>query len=120
MFYSCLNGVGSPTRCPEGLHYSETEGICVWARDSGRSGCGIVPEEEKRKKGVPDDLGVRRSLYIDQSRLASSRTLRSGRETSQKKEYVIKDARDPKFVQIVDEAGLEKLKKDERLISDTI
>ena len=42
--------MGSPTRCPEGLHYSETEGICVWARDSGRSGCGIVPEEEKRKK----------------------------------------------------------------------
>lgn len=80
----------------------------------------VPNEEEKRKKGVPDDLGVRRSLYIDQSRLASSRTLRSGRETSQKKEYVIKDARDPKFVQIVDEAGLEKLKKDERLISDTI
>ena len=36
VFYSCLNGVGSPTRCPEGLHYSEKEGICVWARDSGR------------------------------------------------------------------------------------
>ena len=50
VFYSCLNGVGSPTRCPEGLHYSETEGICVWARDSGRSGCGLVPAEEDRRR----------------------------------------------------------------------
>ena len=51
MFYSCLKGVGSPTRCPEGLHYSEAEGICVWARDSGRSGCGVQPEDgEKRRR----------------------------------------------------------------------
>ena len=51
MFYSCLKGVGSPTRCPEGLHYSEKEGICVWARDSGRDGCGLQPDEgEKRRR----------------------------------------------------------------------
>jgi len=50
VFYSCLNGVGSPTRCPEGLHYSEKEGICVWARDSGRTGCGVSPAEEEPRK----------------------------------------------------------------------
>ena len=51
MFYSCLKGVGSPTRCPEGLHYSEAEGICVWARDSGRDGCGVQPDDgEKRRR----------------------------------------------------------------------
>ena len=42
--------MGSPTRCPEGLHYSEKEGICVWARDSGRTGCGVTPEEDRPKK----------------------------------------------------------------------
>ena len=77
-------------------------------------------EEDKRKKGVPDELGVIRSLYIDQSRLAGSRKLRSGRETSDEREFVIKDARDPRFVKIVDKSGLEKLKKDGRLVFDTI
>ena len=26
------------------------EGICVWARDSGRTGCGLYPDEEPEKK----------------------------------------------------------------------
>ena len=50
MFYSCLKGVGSPTRCPEGLHYSDKEGICVWARDSGRTGCGLPADEGEKKR----------------------------------------------------------------------
>merc|ERR1719402_369242 len=39
VFYSCLEGVGSATKCADGLHYSEKVGTCVWARDSGRKGC---------------------------------------------------------------------------------
>ena len=35
-YYTCTNGKSAPTKCAEGLHYSDESGICVWARDSGR------------------------------------------------------------------------------------
>ena len=35
-YYTCNNGKSSATKCAEGLHYSDNDGICVWARDSGR------------------------------------------------------------------------------------
>ncbi|XP_023320463.1 protein obstructor-E [Eurytemora carolleeae] len=52
VFYSCLNGVGSPTRCAEGLHFSEDIGTCVWARESGRAGC--VSEQNRSQKKMTD------------------------------------------------------------------
>ena len=73
MFFTCRLGVGIPTKCSEGLHYSEEVtkfnrscqkknkkeietvsqifhgscvqvGTCVWARDSQRVGCGVSKE----------------------------------------------------------------------------
>jgi len=35
-YYSCLNGKSSPTKCAQGLHYSDAIGTCVWPRESGR------------------------------------------------------------------------------------
>lgn len=72
VFFTCRLGVGIPTKCSEGLHYSEEVtkldlirkknkkeietvsqifhwscvqvGTCVWARDSQRVGCGVSKE----------------------------------------------------------------------------
>merc|ERR1740128_1001448 len=49
VFYSCLNGKGSPTKCAEGLHFSEDIGTCVWARESGREGCASAEERHRKK-----------------------------------------------------------------------
>jgi len=38
-YYSCLNGKSSPTKCAQGLHYSDDIGTCVWPRESGRDDC---------------------------------------------------------------------------------
>ena len=54
-FYSCLNGVGSPHTCADGLHFDEKLGTCVWARESGRKGCltagqrASAPQRKKKK-----------------------------------------------------------------------
>ena len=50
VFFTCRLGVGIPTKCSEGLHYSEEVGTCVWARDSGRIGCGVEKEPVRKKK----------------------------------------------------------------------
>jgi len=54
-YYTCTNGKSAPTKCAEGLHYSDESGICVWARDSGRDDCDAAaePKRKKKKGGAP-------------------------------------------------------------------
>lgn len=69
-------------------------------------------EEEEKKRGKTNKEGIRRSLYIDKEELSNARTLRSGRETSNVKSYIIKDRRDPRYLKRVNSEELEQLRQD--------
>jgi hypothetical protein len=53
-FYSCLNGVGSPQQCADGLHFDPIIGTCVWARESSRKGCSLSSASENQKSEASD------------------------------------------------------------------
>eukprot|EP00091_Calanus_sinicus_P012124 TRINITY_DN2753_c0_g1_i4.p1 TRINITY_DN2753_c0_g1~~TRINITY_DN2753_c0_g1_i4.p1 ORF type:complete len:211 (-),score=35.36 TRINITY_DN2753_c0_g1_i4:58-690(-) len=66
-YYSCLNGKSSPTKCAQGLHYSDEIGTCVWPRESGREDCvtdddGGSERRKKNKKNLVDQPPLLGSL----------------------------------------------------------
>jgi len=52
-YYSCLNGKSSPTKCAQGLHYSDDIGTCVWPRESGRDDCITEDSQSGGRKKKP-------------------------------------------------------------------
>ena len=83
------------------------------AEDEEEEKRGVKKEEEEEKtRGRTDHEGIRRSLYIDKEELANSRKLRSGRETSNVKSYIIKDRRDPRYSRRVNSEELAQLRQD--------
>merc|ERR1711892_300800 len=55
-YYSCLNGKSSPTKCVQGLHYSDVIGTCVWPRESGREDCASDDEESSGRRKKPKSM----------------------------------------------------------------
>merc|ERR1711892_1580794 len=55
-YYSCLNGKASPTKCVQGLHYSDVIGTCVWPRESGREDCASDDEESGGRRKKPKSM----------------------------------------------------------------
>ena len=67
---------------------------------------------DERSKGIKDELGERRDLFVSETKYKESRTLRSGKQHLGQKLFVIKDKRDPSYEKTVDEIGLKKLQSD--------
>ena len=79
----------------------------------------LKPKDVKEKETTEKSPAKQRleeqnkDLYIASSRLAQSRTLRSGRQTApEQKEYELKDHRNPKYSRYIDEKEKDQLVKD--------
>lgn len=49
IFYNCIEGEATKTKCTVGLHFDEYSGTCVWPDSAGRKGC--VSDDHKLKDG---------------------------------------------------------------------
>lgn len=77
---------------------------------------GLSSTVDLKSKGVKDEMGERRDLFVSETKYKESRTLRSGKKHLAQKMFVIKDKRDPSYEKTVDELGLKKLRSDGLLL----
>lgn len=50
VFYNCIDGEPTESRCPPGLHFDEFQGVCVWPDSAGRQGCMDANSSEFRAR----------------------------------------------------------------------
>jgi len=48
VFYTCIEGEATESRCPPGLHFDEEQGVCVWPESAKREGCRDANSSEKQ------------------------------------------------------------------------